>query len=146
MIKERRVSEAEAGGLQLTEGDPKKATPPASVDDYLAALPEAQRDTLEALRTTIKTAAPEAAESINYGVPYYKYKGKALISFGAAKKHVAVYGMSANFAERYKDDLASFDASAGTVRFTPERPLPADFVKKFIQQRIEEIEAKSKKK
>ncbi|MEX0741710.1 MAG: DUF1801 domain-containing protein, partial [Phycisphaeraceae bacterium] len=56
------------------------------VDTYLGALPEEQRAALEKLRATIRAAAPDAAESISYGMPTFKYKGRPLIYFGAAKK------------------------------------------------------------
>ena len=123
-----------------------KATPPATVDDYLARLPDVQRAALEEIRSTIRSAAPDAVESINYGVPFYKYKGKALISFGAAKKHLAIYGSNPTFVTQYEQELAAFDRSPGTIRFTPENPIPADLVVKAVQIRIGEIDAQTKSK
>jgi uncharacterized protein YdhG (YjbR/CyaY superfamily) len=126
----------------------KKPPAPATIDEYLAKLPDVQREALEEIRGTIRSAAPDATESINYGVPFYKYKGKALISFGAAKKHLAIYGSNPTFVKQYEQELAGFDRSPGTIRFTPENPIPADLVVKAVQIRIEEIDAqmKSKKK
>jgi uncharacterized protein YdhG (YjbR/CyaY superfamily) len=55
------------------------------VDEYLAGVPPAMRESLEKLRETIKAAAPEKAEVISYGVPMFKYRGRALVSYGAGK-------------------------------------------------------------
>ena len=66
----------------------------AEIDKVLASLPEAARTALEALRGTIAAAAPEAVESINYGVPAFKYRGRPLVSFAAAKNHCSFYVQS----------------------------------------------------
>lgn len=110
---------------------------PRIVDDYLAALPEDQRAALDKLRGTIKAAAPEATESISYGIPTFKYKGRPLIYFGAAKKHCAVYAIDT---DAHKDDLKPYDTSKGTVRFSPDKALPAVLVRKLVKARIDEIE------
>jgi uncharacterized protein YdhG (YjbR/CyaY superfamily) len=109
------------------------------VDAYLAALPDEQRIALQDVRRTIKAAAPEAIEAISYGIPGYKVKGKPLIHFGAAKNHCAIYG--AAVAESDKEDLKGYDTSKGTVRFSPNRPLPPALVEKLVKTRIAEIEA-----
>jgi uncharacterized protein YdhG (YjbR/CyaY superfamily) len=121
-----------------------KETSPATIDDYLAPLPAADRAALENLRQTIKSAAPEASEGIGYGIPGFKYKGKHLVSFGAWKNHLAVYGMNSVVAQEYPDDPNAFDISGGTIRFTADKPLPPDLIKKLVQARIEAIEGTSK--
>jgi uncharacterized protein YdhG (YjbR/CyaY superfamily) len=112
---------------------------PKDVDAYLAALPDDQRTALEDVRRTIKAAAPEATEAISYGIPGYKIKGKPLIHFGAAKNHCAIYG--AAVAESDKKDFKGYDLSKGTIRFSPDKPLPVAFVEKLVRARIDEIEA-----
>jgi uncharacterized protein YdhG (YjbR/CyaY superfamily) len=61
---------------------------PTSVEDYLAALPEAPRAALEKLRKTIKDAAPEATETISYQMPTFKEHGRFLVSYAAFKDHL----------------------------------------------------------
>ncbi|HEV8575249.1 MAG TPA: DUF1801 domain-containing protein [Dehalococcoidia bacterium] len=112
---------------------------PQTVDGCLAALPEEQRAALEKLRRTIKASAPEAVESISYGIPAFKYKGRSLAYFGAAKKHCALYGMSVMGA--HEADLQPYDRSKGTVRFAPDKPLTATLVKKLVDAQMKEIEA-----
>jgi uncharacterized protein YdhG (YjbR/CyaY superfamily) len=111
---------------------------PKDVATYLAALPEDQRAALQKLRDTIKAAAPEAAESISYGIPSFKYKGRPLIHIGAAKHHCAIYGL---VPDAYKDELKQYDTSKGTIRFSADKPLPTTLVKKLVNTRMAEIEA-----
>ena len=110
-----------------------------TVDGYLAALPDEQRTALENVRATIKAAAPESAEAISYGIPGYKFKGRPLIHFGAAKNHCAIYG--AAVAESDKEDLEGYDMSKGTIRFSPDKPLPVELVERLVKARMAEIEA-----
>jgi uncharacterized protein YdhG (YjbR/CyaY superfamily) len=47
-------------------------TPPdPRIDEYLAALPADQGDALQLLRAQIARAAPEAVETISYGMPTF---------------------------------------------------------------------------
>ena len=71
----------------------KRSTPAASVDDYLAAVPEDARAALEKLRKTIKAAAPGATEVISYQIPAYRYHG-LLVGFAAFKDHCTFHVMS----------------------------------------------------
>lgn len=106
-------------------------TPAASVDAYLAALPTGQRAALEHLRRVILSAAPEAAESISYGIPTFKVKGRAVAHLGAAAKHCAFYPGAV--AEAFAEDLAGFSTSKGTIRFQPNAPLPDDLVRRIVR-------------
>ena len=51
------------------------------VDDYLAAVPEPQKSTLEQLRATLVALLPEAEQGIAYGVPCFKVGGKGVAGF-----------------------------------------------------------------
>ncbi len=112
------------------------------VDEYLAGLPGEQRVALQKLRETIRSTAPEATESISYKLPAYKYKGRPLIYFGAARNHCAVYAIDTDL---HKDELVGFDMSKGTVRFSPDKPLPEALVRELVTAKIEEIERGVKK-
>lgn len=116
---------------------PKPQTP----HDYLSALPAAQREALENLRGTIQTAAPEAVEGMSSGVPAFRYKGKYLVSFGAAKGHVSLLVMRGAALKILEEELAEYDTSNTIIRFTPDVPLPAALVKKVVTLRMNEIDA-----
>ena len=61
------------------------------IDDYLAALDEPKRGTLEQLRRTILGVVPDAEQCISYGMPAFKLDGKAVAGFGAFKHHLSYF-------------------------------------------------------
>ncbi|HEY2976198.1 MAG TPA: DUF1801 domain-containing protein [Pyrinomonadaceae bacterium] len=116
----------------------KPGTTPATVDDYLAALPEEARATLEKIRKTIKAAAPKATEVISYQMPMYKYHG-LLVGFAAFKNHCSFFPGAKPMAT-YKDELKAYKTAKGTIRFPIGKSLPAALVKKLVKARIAENE------
>jgi uncharacterized protein YdhG (YjbR/CyaY superfamily) len=122
-----------------------KTTKPEDVDQYLAVLPEERRAALEKLRTLIKTVAPKAAETISWGMPFYKYSGKQLVAFAAWKNHIGLYVLSSSFLDAYKDELKDYEISAGTIRLPFGQPLPVALIEKLVKARVAEIEAMSRK-
>lgn len=130
-----------------TDDNSMSATPPRSpeIDTFLAALPPNMRHALEDLRRTIARAAPDAVEAFGYGVPAFKYRGRPLVSFGAAKNHLALYAQSPAVMDAHRAELTGYDTSKGTVRFTPDRPLPEALVTKLVKARMAETDASSRK-
>lgn len=120
-----------------TKASPR-SRPAKTVEEYLAAAPADKRATLKKLRKTIRAAAPNATESISYGLIGYKQAGKQLIFIGYAKAHCAVYGPAVS---RFAAELRSYDMSKGTVRFPTDEPLPARLLAKMVKARVAEIEA-----
>lgn len=114
------------------------AGPSASIDAYLKDVEPDKRAALEALRKLIHQIAPGAEETISYGVPHLRLNGKNLVSFGAATKHCAFYPLSGQVIEKFKDDLANFSTSVGAVRFTPDKPLPEDVIRRMVAARMVE--------
>jgi uncharacterized protein YdhG (YjbR/CyaY superfamily) len=118
------------------------ATPSGSdeVDTFLAGLAPETRAALEGLRRTIAKAAPDAVQGISYGVPAFKYRGRPLVSFGAGKSHCSFYVQSPAVMDAYGDELAQFDTAKGTIRFAPDKPLPARLVTKLVKARMAETD------
>ena len=119
--------------------------PAKNVDEYLKALPQDVRATLEDLRKIIKTSAPMAEEVISYQIPTYKYHG-ALVHFMAAKNHCSFFVINKSILEEFKDELKSYDTSGTTIHFTVENPLPPKLVEKIVKTRVKENELMSKNK
>jgi len=121
--------------------NPAAAT--AQIDATLAALPADQRAALQALRQTIAAAAPGAEETISYGMPAFRYRGRALVSYAAFKAHCSFFPMSAELIETHRDELAGFSTSKGTLQFTPDHPIPTDLVKRIVRERMAQIDIRA---
>jgi uncharacterized protein YdhG (YjbR/CyaY superfamily) len=107
---------------------------PKTVDEYLAALPEDSRATLEKIRKMIKAAAPKATEGISYQMPMYKQHGM-VIGFAAFKNHCSIFP-GARAVATHKDELKGYETSKGTIRFPIGKPLPAGLVKKLVKESV----------
>ena len=122
---------------------------PETVDEYLGQLSADKRATLQKLRKAIHAAAPGAEECISYQLPTIRWRGRSLVSFGAAANHCALYP-GAYPLRVCKADVAEYDTSKGTLRFPIDEPLPATLVRKLIKARIAEAtareEARARKK
>ena len=114
-----------------------------AVEQYLAAVPEPARTTLNKIRAMIRSVAPpEATETIGYGMPTFRYKG-ALMGFAAFTNHCSLFPMNSSLIEAYKDDLKSFRTAKGTIQFPLDKPLPAALVKKLVKARVAQNEQKN---
>src|SRR5881275_3278258 len=110
----------------------------ASVNAYLRAVPPAPRAALQKLRKTIQAAAPDATEGISYGIPMFKHHGM-LVGYAGFKEHCSLF-MSTYVTRALKKELAAYDTSKGTIRFTADNPLPATLVRKLVKARIAQNE------
>lgn len=115
-----------------------------TVDEYLSLLHSDKRKALERLRMIIKRAAPAAEECISYQLPAFRLNGKMLAWFGAGANHCSFY--PDGIVEQYKEVLKEFSISKGTIRFQPEHPLPAGFIRKIVKAKIARQSAARPKK
>jgi uncharacterized protein YdhG (YjbR/CyaY superfamily) len=114
---------------------------PKTVTEYLDRVPEPARTTLNKVREIIRSVAPpEATEGISYGIPTFKYKGM-LASFAAFSDHCSLFPGAGPTIE-FKNELKNFQTSKGTIRFAPNKPLPAALLKRLLKARIAENERK----
>ena len=116
-----------------------------TIDEYLARVEPGQRRALEALRRVIRKAAPKADEVITYGIPAFRQNG-FLIGFAASARHCSLHPMNRHTVADFAADLAGYSTSAGTIRFTPDKPLPAALVRRIVKARLTENEADAKGK
>jgi uncharacterized protein YdhG (YjbR/CyaY superfamily) len=114
---------------------------PTTIDEYLASVSPDQRVLLQKLRETIRAVAPNVEECISYGIPASRLNGRSLVFFGAWANHCSFYPGSSRTLKDFRDDLKRFQVSKGTVRFSPDNPLPTALVKKLVKARIAEHRA-----
>jgi uncharacterized protein YdhG (YjbR/CyaY superfamily) len=117
-----------------------KRTVPSShetVDDYLAAVPEPSRSTLQRVRAAIRSAVPaETTEVISYGIPAFNYN-RPLVWFAAFANHCSLFP-GASVIKAFKNELKGYKTSQGTIHFPVNKPLPAALVKKMVKARLAE--------
>jgi uncharacterized protein YdhG (YjbR/CyaY superfamily) len=111
--------------------------PPATIDDYLAGVPDDKRRALGQLREQIQAAAPDATETIAYGVPGFRLGGRYLVGFGATRTSCSFYTGRAPIAA-CADELEGYRVHQGTINFPSDQPLPSDLVAKLMRVRIAE--------
>jgi uncharacterized protein YdhG (YjbR/CyaY superfamily) len=111
----------------------------SEMDDYINGLPPAQKAALARVRTIVEGVAPEAEEGVSYGMPAFLYAGRPLLGFRAAKRHLSIFPFSPAAIEAIKDRLGGFDLSKGTIRFSPDSPVPKDVLADLVRARKREI-------
>jgi uncharacterized protein YdhG (YjbR/CyaY superfamily) len=116
-----------------------------AVEAYLQALPRPMRLALERVRTLIREAAPDAEEVISYQMPGFRHQG-VLVTYAAFTDHCSFFPMSPAVLEAHTGELTGFVTSKGTIRFTPEKPLPEALVKKIVRARVAENESRKSSK
>src|SRR5205823_5522104 len=109
---------------------------PTTIDEYLASVKPEQRAALQKLRQTIHAAASTAEVCISYGIPAFRLNGRSLVFFGAWANHCSFFPGSSATLIKFHSDLKGFQISKGTIRFSPDNPLPLALLKKLVNARI----------
>ena len=115
---------------------------PATVEEYIAGFPPETVRLLEELRATIRETEPTATERISYRMPTFDYHGRVLIYFAGFKGHVGMYPIIGAIEETLGEELVSYKHGKGTVRFSLDQPLPVALIRKIVQARASEIDAR----
>jgi uncharacterized protein YdhG (YjbR/CyaY superfamily) len=62
-----------------------------TIDAYINSFPKDVKELLQNLRKVIKEEVPEeTVETISYGIPTFKLKGKYVVYFAGYKKHISI--------------------------------------------------------
>ncbi|MCI4356458.1 MAG: DUF1801 domain-containing protein [Thermoplasmata archaeon] len=112
---------------------------PKTIDEYVARAPPELRPTLERLRRSIRSAAPDAEEVISYGMAGFRHHGM-LVYFGAFSDHASFFPGSVVTTRKFAAELESFAAGKGTLRFTADHPIPDRLVARIVKARVIENE------
>ena len=112
---------------------------PATTDEYLSAIPAADRRALEAVRAAIHSVAPDMEERMSSGAPFFWHRGRRAVGFGVAKRHLSFFIMHGAVLREHRKDLAAYDTSRTVIRFSRDKPLSAALIRKLVRARIAEI-------
>ena len=110
-----------------------------AVDRYIASQSDDRRVAMETLRDTINAAAPDATETIAYGMPALRGKsGSFLLSYDAVKNHYSVFPASEAVLEAGGDELKPYISGKATIQFPADQPIPTALITRIVKARVVE--------
>ena len=74
-----------------------------------------------------------------YGPPTLTVNGSPLIGVAASAEPLSVLPFSPAAIDAVRAHLEGFSLSTGTIRFTPDRPVPDDVLEQIVEARLAEI-------
>lgn len=107
------------------------------VKAYISTFSEAFQNRMIKARDLILQHAPEAEESISYGIPSYKTFGRPLIYFAGFKNHIGLYATPSGH-EKFKKELSTYKQGRGSVQFLMKEEMPYDLLEQIIKFRVDE--------
>ena len=129
--------------LERAGGAMAKAT---TIDEYLKAKPAEVRLVLMQVRRAIGRAIPQATESISYQIPAYRLGTSPVVFFAGWKQHYSLYPSTDHVVGAFKDDLAKYEVSKGTIRFPLSLPVPVKLIERIAKFRAKEAAGHEKSK
>lgn len=123
----------------------KRATKgPHDIDSYISGFPEKVQRILQEFRETIKAAAPNAEETISYGMPAFRYYG-IVVYFAGYAHHVGLYATPTGH-KKFEKALAKYKRGKGSVQFPLDKPIPYELISEIVAFRVaENLEKKTKR-
>ena len=115
-----------------------------TIDEYIVGCPEDVQAKLQAVRATIRAAAPDAEERISYAMPAFAQNGN-LVYFAALKNHIGFYPTPSGI-EAFRQETASYVSTKGALRFPIDQPLPMDLITRIVKFRVAENHARAEAK
>lgn len=119
---------------------------PKDIDEYIAAFPPPVQEKLQAMRSTIQAAAPQATEAIKYAIPTFVLHGN-LVHFAAFKNHIGFYATPTGHSA-FEKELSKYQQGKGSVQFPMDEALPLALVTRIVKYRVkgntERAKAKAK--
>jgi uncharacterized protein YdhG (YjbR/CyaY superfamily) len=74
----------------VTTGIVRRPRAPKTIDEYIDGCAPQAQPILRRVRATIAKAAPDATETISYGMPAFKLR-RIVVYFAAFKHHIGLY-------------------------------------------------------
>ena len=115
---------------------PKKAK---DIDGYISQFPADVQAILQQVRTTIRSAVPEAKETISYLMPAFKLHGM-LVYFAAWEKHIGLYPPISGD-KMLEKAVARYAGPKGNLQFPLDEPMPYDLIERIVKMRVKQNSA-----
>lgn len=109
-----------------------------SVDEHVAAHPEAVQAILQLVRRTIRKVVPGADEVISYQMPTYKLHGSPVLYFAGWKRHYSRYPATGGVVAVLKCARVPYELAKGTIRFPLTEAVPMKLIERIAKIRAKE--------
>ncbi|MGY6543392.1 iron chaperone [Arthrospiribacter ruber] len=106
------------------------------VDAYIENFLEKVQSIMKEIRGIILQQAPDAIESIAYGMPAYKTHGKPLVYFAGYKHHIGFYATPTGH-KSFKEALSIYKRGKGSVQFPLDQEIPYGLITNMVRFRVE---------
>jgi len=103
----------------------------ATVDEYVASLPEQVRPVLEEVRRVVRRVVPDVGETISYAMPTFTLDGRPLVHVAAWKKHLGLYPLPPMDAE-LAAQVEPYRGAKDAMQLRYDRPVPYDLVERVV--------------
>jgi uncharacterized protein YdhG (YjbR/CyaY superfamily) len=115
----------------------------AVVDEYLSSVDGADREALQRVYAIAGEVVPEAEQGTSYGMAALLYRGKGLIATVRAKKFLSVYPYSGGVIGSLAEELSDFETTSGSIHYSANHQLPDAVLRRIVEARRAEIDAKA---
>ncbi len=126
----KRLDFSGQAGYALSQGSMKSTA--ATVSEYLAEQPADRQKALTKLRSVIRKVAPDAKESMQYGMPAYELDGM-LCGLASQKNYMALYVCEPEIVEAHREALGKLNCGKGCIRFRTLEELPLGAISAILK-------------
>ena len=105
------------------------SNPPSTIEEYILAAPSEGQPHLRQLHAILKSAAPDAEETIKWGTPFF-VEPRFLFAFSAHKAHCS-FAPVATAMDAFRKDLENQKTTKGLIQFPYSKPLPESLIRKI---------------
>ncbi len=108
----------------------------ATVDEYLAGLPDDARARVQEVRRVVHQVVPDAGETISYAMPTFTLDGQPLVHVAAWKRHVGVYPLPPLDPE-LDAAVAPYRGTKDALKLPYAEPLPGELLARVLEVLVE---------
>lgn len=114
-----------------------KGKRPTTIAEYIKAAPRDGQPHLRTLHAILKNVAPDAEETIKWGVPFF-IEPRFLFAFSAHKAHCN-FSPTAAALESFREELKEHKTTNGMLQIPYKSPVPEDLVRRIALYRLQNI-------
>jgi uncharacterized protein YdhG (YjbR/CyaY superfamily) len=118
----------------VARGIARRHRAPKTIDEYIDRCAPRAQPILRRVRATIAKAAPDAIETISYGIPAFKLR-RILVYFAAFKHHIGLYPPVKGDPALEKA-VAPYAGDKGNLRFPIDEKIPYALITRIVKLKV----------